>query len=310
MAKNFLPNPALISRLEGYRLIRQRPVAGGYAGGRRSPIKGGAVEFADYREYTFGDEPRRVDWKAYARLGRLYVKEFLDERQDSVLFVVDTSASMDWGEGQTHKGSYALQLAAALGGCVVSGNDRLSAVAGSLIQLAGGRNGQNRHVFNPCSGRNSLPVFWNWLGQTQFGGGTALKECLQCGIAAVPGATSLFVFSDLLDPPGVEEMLCLAASRGMVGTLLHILAPGELEPPGEGEWAMQDMETGERVEVSLTPAALRDYRERLDEFYKTLDDSCRRWGARRVMINSGRPLAETLLRYLPLNGVLSKGTAS
>ncbi|SFG55862.1 Protein of unknown function DUF58 [Desulfotomaculum arcticum] len=306
MVKNFLPDPGLISRLESYRLIRQRPVAGGYAGGRRSPVKGGAVEFADYREYAPGDEPRRVDWKTYARLGRLYVKEFLDERQDSVLFVVDTSASMDWGEGETHKGSYALQLAAALGVCVVYGNDRLSSVAGSLDQLAG--NSQARRVSYPCSGRDSLPVFWNWLSETQFSGGTALKECLQTGIAAVPGATSLLVFSDLLDPPGVEEMLRLAAGRGMVCTLLHILAPGELEPPGEGEWTMQDMESGERVEVSLTPAALRAYRERLDEFFKKLDDSCRRWGVRRVSISSGKPLAETLFRHLPLNGILSKGT--
>lgn len=308
MVKSFLPDPVLISRLESYRLVQQRPVAGGYAGGRRSLIKGGAVEFADYREYTPGDEPRRVDWKAYARLGRLYVKEFLDERQDSVLFVIDTSASMDWGEGEEHKGRYALKLAAALGVCAMYGNDRLTAVAGPALN--GHNNTRKSVVFHPRSGRNSIPFWGNWLSKIKFEGPTTLKECLQEGIAVAPGAVSLLVFSDLLDPLGTEEMLRLAASRNMACTLLHVLAPGELEPPGEGEWTMQDMETGALVEVSFTPSVLREYKQRLNEFCQTLDNCCHRWGVRRVLINSGQPLSEILLRYLPLNGILSKATYS
>lgn len=352
VAAEKLLDPGLAGRLEGYRLVRAHPVPGGYAGARRSPRKGGAVEFADYREYTAGDEPRRVDWKAYARLGRLYVKEYLDEKQDAVLFIVDTSASMDWGAGKEHKGRYALGLAAGLGTCVLAGNDRLAVVAGSgpvageesagaepgnpetepvtdnplhtrgehpgtPAHETAGKVAARSHVtppetvrrplmqnLPPVEGRRSLPRLWHWLAGVTFAGGTDLACCLRQGLQILPGTTSMYVFSDLLDPAGVEEMLRQAAGRGIVTTLIHVLAPGELEPPGEGEWTMVDAENGERVEVSLTPVALADYAARLNEYVSSLDNSCRRWNARRVQISSGRLLEDALLRDLPGEGVI------
>jgi len=306
-------DPALAGRLEKYRLVRTRPVPDGYAGGRRSPRKGGAVEFADYREYAPGDEPRRVDWKAYARLGRLYVKEYLDEKQDAVLFIIDTSASMDWGLNDEHKGHNALRLAAGLGTCVLAGSDRLAVVAGSGSALGNAegnpgqsvvQNRQSMRVLAPASGRQSLPQLWQWLRETVFTGGTDLPGCLRKGLQLQPGTTSLYVFSDLLDPTGVDDLLRLAAGQSVTVTLLHILAPGELEPPGEGEWTMVDAETGERVEVSLTPAALADYSARLNNYIASLETSCRRWNARRVQLNTAGVLADMLLRELPKAGVL------
>ena len=322
-----LLDPALAGRLEKYRLVRTLPVPDGYAGGRRSPRKGGAVEFADYREYAPGDEPRRVDWKAYARLGRLYVKEYLDEKQDAVLFIIDTSASMDWGSGDEHKGRYALRLAAGLGTCVLAGSDRLAVVTGSgpvpdkssTVSPGAGDGGSIKDTVNsealtdkrqpvralaPSSGRQSLPRLWQWLGETAFTGGTDLPGCLRKGFKLQPGTTGLYVFSDLLDPAGVDELLRLAAGQGVDITLLHILAPGELEPPGEGEWTMVDAETGERVEVSLTPAALADYGARLNSYIASLESSCRRWNARRVQLSTAGALPDVLLRELPQAGVL------
>lgn len=320
-----LLDPALAERLMKYRLARTRPVPDGYAGGRRSPRKGGAVEFADYREYAPGDEPRRVDWKAYARLGRLYVKEYLDEKQDAVLFIIDTSASMDWGAGNEHKGRYALRLAAGLGACVTAGSDRLAAVAGASSVNGGfsphadisGQSNQEPaaadirqpvRTLDPSSGRQALPRLWHWLDETKFSGGTALQECLRKGLQLLPGATGLYVFSDLLDPGGVDELLRLAAGHSVAATLLHTLAPGELEPPGEGEWTMVDAETGERVEVSLTPAALADYSARLNSYLGSLESACRRWGARRVQLSTASPLEDVLLKELPKAGVLKPGS--
>ncbi|MCG8402449.1 MAG: DUF58 domain-containing protein [Firmicutes bacterium] len=293
-------DPVLAGRLEQYRLVRLQPVTGGYAGSRRSPRKGGAVEFADYREYAAGDEPRRVDWKAYARLGRLYVKEYLDEKQDAVLFIVDTSASMNWGAGDEHKGRFALGLSAGLGACVLVGNDRLAVTAGPGLTAGPG----SVTYFAPVQGRRSLPRLWHWLADRVFAGGTDLAGGLRDGLRLQPGTTGLYVFSDLLDPNGVEDMLRMAAGRGIAVTLLHILAPGELEPPGEGEWTMIDSETGEPVEVSLTPSALRDYSARLKQHIAALEQSCRRWKAGRVQINTGRSLADALLLDLPRAGVL------
>src|ERR687886_247940 len=73
-----------------------------------------ALEFADHRPYSPGDDPRLVDWRAYARLDRLYLKQFLEERSRTLTLLLDASASLDWGDGAAHKGRYARQVAAAL----------------------------------------------------------------------------------------------------------------------------------------------------------------------------------------------------
>ncbi len=288
-----LLEPGLVARLEGYRLVRYRPAGGEPGGGWRSRRKGGAVEFADYRQYTPGDEPRRVDWKTYARLGRLYVKEFLDERQDCVLLLVDTSASMDYG-GEAHKGRCALQVAAGLGVCALAGSDRLAAAA----------SGSQTALLPPLGGRGSIFRLLRFLEGLAFRGVSDPAGDLRTALTMVPRTGSLYVFSDLLDLEKVEKTLRLAAGYGLETTLLHIMAPQERQPGLEGEWALVDAESGARVEVSVTPAVLQAYRRRLENFLGQLDDLCRRWGARRVVVDSGLKPAQILLNALPRAGVL------
>lgn len=296
MFKNDLLEPDLCAGLEGYRLVRRSLVPEGYAGSRRSLLKGGAVEFADYREYTYGDEPRRVDWKAYARLRRLYVKEYVDERQYGVIFIIDTSASMDWGPEGEHKGRRALQLAAGLGICALVGGDRL---------VASSRPESNDNVFLPAAGRQALPRFWSWLKGQACGGVMDFAGSLRAALQLMPAASGLYLFSDLLDPAGVEALVHEAAARGMEITLLHTLAPAELDPPLDGDWTLVDAETGQPVEVSVTPAVLSGYARRLEEFLLKLDNLCRRYGARRILIDTGRSPEDILLRTLPRRGILS-----
>lgn len=324
-----------LKRLEGYRLVRQSPVSGRPGGARRSLQKGGAVEFADYREYAPGDELRRVDWKAYARLGRLYVKEFLDERQQTTLFLLDASASMDWGGPEAHKGKYALQIAAGLGTCALAGQDRLVIIfAGGEGKLkaeeeinthadkknfaraslpgkqnlagngAAGNGGTGWKISPEFKSRTALPGFWNFLQSANHGGNAGLAKSLHNALKLVRGAKSLYVFSDLYDLPDVQEILRLAAGRGMAVTLLHILAPEERTPEGEGEYLLIDPETGAKVEVTLNPAVYFAYSRRLEMFCRELDDSCRRWGAGRVLLDSSEAAADTLFKTLSRSGVL------
>ncbi len=283
-------NERILNRMACYRPVKRRPISGPPGGAWRSRRKGGAVEFADYRGYVPGDEPRRVDWKAYARLGRLYIKEFLDERQDSAIFLLDTSASMDWG-GAAHKGRFALHLAAGMAAAVLAGGDCLAlAAAGGFFVAAGGP--------------RSLPGVLKYLQDLGFSGGADPVKDLQAALAAVPGATSLYVFSDLLDPGSVEKLLSLSAGRSLEVTLLQVLAPEERHPQGSGEWVLIDAETGARVEVSLTPAVLLDYTRRLEEYLAGLDSRCRYWGARRILLDSGEDLEVTLFKSLPGLGVI------
>ncbi|MEW6423695.1 MAG: DUF58 domain-containing protein [Bacillota bacterium] len=324
-----------LRRLEGYRLIRQTPVYGRPGGVRRSLQKGGAVEFADYREYAPGDELRRVDWKAYARLGRLYVKEFLDERQQTTLFLLDVSASMDWGGPPAHKGRYALQIAAGLGTCALAGSDRLAIVfaggegklkekaeidkheeketfaranlpdrQGPSLREATGEGGTGWRISPEFKSRTALPGFWDFLRSANFGGSAGLASSLHNAITLVRGAKSVYVFSDLYDLPDVQEMFRLAAGRGMAVTLLHILSPQERAPEGEGEYLLIDPESGARIEITLNPAAYLAYTRRLEMFFRELDSFCRRWGGKRVLLDSGEAVTDTLFKTLPRAGVL------
>ena len=301
----------LLKRLEGYRLVRETPVSGRPGGVRRSWQKGGAVEFADFREYAPGDELRRVDWKAYARLGRLYVKEYLDERQQTIIFLLDVSASMDWGGPAAHKGRYILMIAAGLGTCALAGSDRLAVIftggeeEAKETRTAG--NAKARWRISPeFKSRTALPGYWSFLQSASFGGSAGLAKSLHNAIQLIRGAKSLYVFSDLYDLPDVQEMLRLAAGRGLAVTLLHVLAPEERAPEGEGEYQLTDPETGARLEITLNPAAYYAYLRRLEAFYRELDDSCRRWGAKRVLLDSSVAAADTLFKTLPRAGVLQQ----
>ena len=321
MLVNDLLDAKILTRLAGYRLIRQKPAPGQESGDWNSRQKGGAIEFIDYRAYTLGDEIRQVDWKTYARLGRLYVKEHLDEKQDTTLLLVDTSASMDWGEEAAQKGRYALQIAAGLGSCVLFGGDRLT------VTLAGEnkKSGQETPEKNEQKTRTSLnlndnialektasefknqrdlPRLWQFLKAANLGHSARLTENLRRALNVSPKIKNLYVFSDLYDLFDVQEMLRLAVGCKLETTLCHILSPEERLPSGEGEFLLVDSENGAQTEVALNPAAYLTYLKRLEEFYRKIDRPCRRWGVKRVLLNSSEDVQTTFFKTLPQAGIL------
>lgn len=285
-----------MARLENYRLVYHGPVRGEPGGMWRSRLKGGAVEFADFREYTLGDEPRRIDWKAYARLRRLYVREFLDDRRDTSLLVLDMSASMDWG-GEAHKGRYILGLAAGLGVCALAGHGRLAAVSTPPGNRAGA-------FFPPVGGRQALAQFRRFLEQCHPGGRADPAAALEAVGVIRARIHSIYLMSDLWDLSGLEDFLRRAAAWAQEVTVLHVLAPEERQPQWEGEWQFVDAETGQRVQVSLTPAVLAAYRQRLEAYLGEVRACCGRWGAQYVELDSGVSLEDTMLAVLPRAGVI------
>src|SRR5216117_3069478 len=102
----------VLQRLDNLTLLTRRSMASGRPGRRRSPLPGSSMEFADYRRYTPGDDFRRIDWRAYARLERLFLRVFEAEENLTVTVLVDCSDSMSYG--LPTKASLAMELAAAL----------------------------------------------------------------------------------------------------------------------------------------------------------------------------------------------------
>lgn len=323
MLDNDLLGAKILTRLAGYRLVRQKPAPGLESGAWYSRQKGGAIEFIDYRAYTLGDEMRQVDWKTYARLGRLYVKEHLDEKQDTTLLLVDTSTSMDWGEEAAQKGRYALQIAAGLGSCVLFGGDRLMVTLAGENKKSGQETPEKKEQKTRTSlnlkdndnialekttsefkSQRDLPRLWQFLRATKLGSSAGLTENLRRALNVTPKVKNLYVFSDLYDLFDVQEMLRLAAGHKLETTICHILSPEERLPSGEGEFLLVDSENGAQTEVALNPAAYLTYLKRLEEFYQEIDRLCYRWGVKNVLLDSSEDVQITFFKTLPQAGIL------
>src|SRR5512133_3294955 len=115
-----------LRKLRQLTLVASRVRAGAIKGERRSSRRGSSVEFADYRNYTAGDDLRRLDWNIYARLEKPFIK-LLEEEEDLAVYVlIDGSRSMDWGDNDQNKFNYALKLAAGIGSIALGAGDLLS----------------------------------------------------------------------------------------------------------------------------------------------------------------------------------------
>src|SRR3954468_10405981 len=133
--RSFL-DPVVLSRLAGFPLLARRPMQGSVSGRHPSPHRGSSVEFAEYRKYVPGDDLRRLDWRAYGRSDRFYVKEFEADTNLRCCFVLDTSGSMDFGTTGVTKIEYARKIVGTLGQMALQQGDAvgLSCVAKGLIR--------------------------------------------------------------------------------------------------------------------------------------------------------------------------------
>ena len=284
--------PEFQAALERLSIAFRQPARSQYAGMVRSRSRGRALEFADYRAYTPGDDPRLVDWRAYTRLGRLYLKQYEEERTRTLTLLVDVSASLDWGEGETHKGLSARKLAAALAWIGLSHHEPVR-----VYLLRDG----TASPLPPASSRSGAAVLFGQLAGVREEGRTGLASAIQRALANRASGPTLLL-SDLLDPDWPAALDALAASGE--GALLQLLAPAEWEPPLGEEMELEDAESGDLRPSRLGPVELAAYRERLEGFMAQVRRQCHRLGLVHIALNTGTSLQETVLRVLPAAGVL------
>ena len=301
----------ILHKLEQLSLVARRARAGQTAGERRSTKRGASVEFADYRDYTRGDDLRSVDWNIYARLGRPFVKLFEEEEDLAVHILLDGSGSMDWGgegdketrkqgdEGRdANKWVYARRLAAALGYVALASGDRLT-VTSLSAQLAI-RNSQ----FGPVRGRGHTLRLFEWLEGLEASGATDLNGSLR-GYAITGGRPGLVVLiSDLLSPAGYVEGLTALAARGHEVALIHLLSPDEVEPPLGGDLRLLDVETGDPQEVTIDGGMRALYRRRLAGWRDEIRATCRARDVHYVPVETDTPFDRVVLYDLRRVGLV------
>lgn len=281
-----------LRRLERLALISRRALAGQIEGERRSPKRGGAVEFADFRPYAPGDDFRQIDWNAYARLERFYLKLFLQEEDLTVHLLIDASASMDWG--RPHKLTYARRLAGALGYIALTGLDRVTVTA---------FHGEGYQAFPPHRGKGQAIRLFDFLTKWPAGRTTDLAASLRTYVNMAPRPGPLLLISDLLDPTWREGLRALLL-RPFEVTVLHLLAPDEVAPDLSGDLRLVDVETEAPCEVTADPLVLRRYREGVEQWRGEIRHQSNRWGFVYVPVETDVPLEALIWAVLRRRGVL------
>ncbi len=298
-----LLSPSFLYTLDRLTLVSRRARAGTFKGERRSPRRGGSVEFADFREYAPGDDFRQIDWNAYARLERLFLRLFIEEEDATIHVIVDASQSMDWGEPR--KWDYAQRVAAAMGYIALVGMDRLvGAAAGNQPTNQLTKQPTNHlTLFPPHRGKKQALAWFDWLMSLCPGGRVYPAQALMHYAANVRRPGPLALISDLMDD-GWREGIAQLAGRRYEVTLLHILSPQEVEPEFEGDLKLVDSETSADVEITADFDLLARYRARVKDWQDEWAQFCAARGINYAPIVTSLPFEELVLLFLRRRGIL------
>jgi uncharacterized protein (DUF58 family) len=277
---------AFLRRLEQLELASRRLTAGRMKGERRSVRRGQSVEFADYRTYAAGDDLRQLDWNAYARLERLFVKLFVEEEDVTVHVLVDASRSMDYGE--PNKLDAARRAAAALAYLGLASMDRVS------VAFVGDGTAS---PMRPLRGKRRAAELFAFLSAPRTERLTGLASAARAYASRMRGSGPLILVSDLMDPGYLDALRDLAGTRSQL-SVLHLLAPDELEPEVPPDARLVDRETGQSVEVSGDDDLVDRYRGRLEEWSEEIASFVARRGGAYVRVPSDIDLADLLFDVL------------
>jgi uncharacterized protein (DUF58 family) len=276
-----------LQRLDTLALITRKAMATGRPGRRRSPLAGSSMEFADYRRYTPGDDFRRIDWRAYARLERLFLRVFEAEENLTVTLLVDCSDSMQYGKPS--KVSLAISIAAALAYIALKCEDGV--IVGALTDRLAVYRRAGR-------GKHAIWAVGEFLSRLPHSGTTDLNRALYDlnRLVASPGLT--IVISDFLAPGGYQTGLRAVRQLRQEVALLQILAPDEIKPDLQGDWHLRDSEGVGSVDISSTPGVLQAYQQRLLTFMQELASFAHAHAMTYAMIPSDTALTDVVQRLL------------
>lgn len=277
----------LIARLERLQLGTRRRLAGGLTGDHRSPRHGTSLDFADYREYTPGDDLRRIDQFAFARLDKLLLKLFEAEDDVTVRILIDTSASM-----QGEKLQRAKQLAAAVGFVSLTRRDVVTV-----------------HTFPERApsprllGRSAVGQLFEILKGLEAGGESPFANAVT-RLLSQPGPPGItIVLSDLLTIEWEQGVRRLPARRGDLA-VVQILDRGDVYPDITGDLELVDAESGARVEVSLSAQVVEDYAQMATAWIDEVANRVRATGGGYARVYTDEALEDVLLAAWRTEGVL------
>lgn len=284
-----LLNAQTLVKLAGVKLRARAVVDGVLSGLHKSPHQGQSVEFAEHQEYAPGDEIRHLDWKAFGKFDKYYIKRFEHETNLHAVLVIDGSASMGYRSEALSKLEVAKILAGALAYLLVRQQDAagLTVVSGELSRDLPAR-----------AAAGHLRVVLDELESVSAQGSTNLVRAADHLAEKISRRSLVAVFSDLFDDrqDALKRILQLRARKNDVA-LFHILDPAELTFPFEDPTLFLSMEDERQIEVN--PREIKEsYLEELGAFLKTVRTSCAEADVDYELVRSDESLDAVLLRFL------------
>lgn len=248
----------------------------GMNGGRKSSAKGSSVEFSDFREYMFGDDIRRIDWNAYGRTDKLFVKLFMEEKEGLFNIFLDCSKSMDYGKN--NKSIYALKLTAMFSYIIINNLDRVYI---TKMQQ------DNIITSKGMTGQQAFKKILVDLENTKFYGSIDLEKCIKNRQLKNKGIS--IIISDFFSE-NIEQVIRYLLYKNQEIILIHVLSREELEPDIEGTYNLIDSEILNDMRITMSSNVKKMYQKSLEKFLNNLKTLAQKYHITYIQIPTDKPL--------------------
>ena len=283
-----------MQQIELLQTLIKNNIAGQFGGNHQTRTYGSSCEFADYRDYLAGDDVTKIDWNAYARFDKLYLKLFLDERQMHTKIYIDASRSMEFGDKK--KAEQALKIAAALAYLSVCQMDKVSVYAikdKAVHEVIGGIVGKEAYIASI-----------HRLNEVQFDGDSFISDAIMPLNVGYGDGISVLI-SDFLTDNDYENAIDLFTDKKRDVFCVQILSQEELDPVVRGRVHFFDSENAEKFyRRNIDREIARAYKRALEWSIDRIKNYCAARGASYLLVEAEESLGRIFLEKLVNMGVL------
>ncbi|SDF96237.1 Protein of unknown function DUF58 [Methanolobus vulcani] len=275
-------------QLDRFTFMVRKRISTAYAGSRRSIHSGKGLDTVGYREYNQGDEIKSIDWKAYARSEKLYIRQFEEDKSLTTHILLDCSKSMDYTGGDApSKFEYATMLAAGFAYLVTKDNDKFAISTFS----------ENVEFSKPRRGRKYLLNTIERLETVPIGGKTDINEStIQYG-KAIHSRSLVILISDFLqDPKDIESAIYRFSDHDLI--LVQVLDRTESSLEIHGHSRLIDLESGVKLDTYISEDLKNEYQKKLTDHINHIGDTCSRVGAEFYTFTTDIPIFDAFFHTI------------
>ncbi|MDD3247063.1 MAG: DUF58 domain-containing protein [Methanosarcina sp.] len=266
-------------QLDRFTFSVRKRVSTVYAGNRPSTRSGHGIDTIGFREYDSSDALKAIDWKAYARTEKLYVRQFEEEKTLTTHILLDASKSMDYPEKGTSKFEYSAMLAAGFAYMVTKYNDRF-AISTFTDEI---------YINKPRRGRKNLMRTIDRLSELELSGGTSISEAVMKYSREIKSRSLVILISDFMqDPEAIDTALYRLSDHDLI--VIQVLDSTEKELPLQGNSKLVDLETGEDIRTYISEKFKERYTQKLDDHTARIKKTCMKVGAEFYTFTTDTPI--------------------